>query len=69
MRVPPPIFVSLIVLDTILETRRLDDPVPELVFTFDRERFRAQLGGIAVRFVDALSGAPLRGALTKKVTS
>lgn len=61
LRVPPPVFVSLLVQDSILETRRLDGSEPELVFTYDRERFRAQLGGVAVRFVDALSGSPLTG--------
>ncbi|HEX6883738.1 MAG TPA: sigma-70 family RNA polymerase sigma factor [Planctomycetota bacterium] len=59
LRVAPPVFASLILRDATLETRRIDGPLDELVFTLDRAGLERRLGGIRVRFVDALDGRPL----------
>jgi hypothetical protein len=59
LRAPPPLFVSVILQDEVLATRRIDGPLSELVFTLERERLEAAFGGVRARFVDALSGKPV----------
>jgi len=61
LRVPPPVFVSLFMRDARLDTRRLDGPLEELVLTLDRAALERRFGGLVVRFVDGLSGAPFTG--------
>ncbi len=59
LRAPLPLHVSAIMQDAVLETREVVSPIEELVFTLDRARIEARLGGLRLRAVDALSGAPI----------
>jgi len=59
LRVAPPVYVSVVLLDATLATRRVDGPVSELVFTLERAAIEQRLGGIRARFVDALTGRPI----------
>ena len=61
LRVAPPVYVSVVLLDATLATRLVEGPMTELVFTLERAGIERQLGGIRARFVDALTGMPIRG--------
>ncbi len=58
LSVAPPVHVSVVWLDAILATCRVDGPVPELVFTIGKAQLEGHLGGVSLRFVDALTGGP-----------
>jgi RNA polymerase sigma-70 factor (ECF subfamily) len=62
LRAPLPVYVSAVVQDAVLETRRVDAPVEELRFTIERARLEAKLGGLTLRLIDAGTGAPITGA-------
>jgi len=57
----PPLFVSVILGDATLATRRVDGDEEELVFTLTTADLDARRGGVRVRFVDADDGRPLAG--------
>jgi hypothetical protein len=61
LRAEPPVHVSLIAHDATLTTERVDGPVDVLELPLDRDRLAARLGGVRVRFVDAVDGRPIEG--------
>jgi RNA polymerase sigma factor (sigma-70 family) len=59
---PPPVYISAVLCDVVLETR-LDTGVgEEMVFVIDPEALKSTLGGLTARLVDAHTGAPIEGS-------
>lgn len=57
---PPPLFVSLLLRDFVLETRRIESPVHEIAFHLSAEELTALLASLELTLVDAASGEPVR---------
>ncbi len=55
----PPVWVSAVCRDVVLESRELVAPVDELVFTVEPEQLEDVRGGVRVRLVEAGSGLPI----------
>jgi hypothetical protein len=62
VNVPPPVHVSLVARDFVIETKRVDSPVESLTFTVDPERLLAMLADLVISVVDASTNQPIEGA-------
>jgi protocatechuate 3,4-dioxygenase beta subunit len=62
LRAAPPMWVSAVLRDQVLETRRLEGPVEELVFRISDERAQGLLSTVRLRVIDSASGEPVEGA-------
>ena len=65
----PPVYVSAVFRDIVLQTRRIEQREERLVFQIEPEQLRAQLSGLRLRVVEAASGAPLAGVRVALDTS
>lgn len=63
---PPPVYVSAVLRDLVLETRLDPGLGDEMVFAVDAEALELNLCGLSLRLVDARTGAPLEGFVTPR---
>lgn len=59
----PPVYASAVLRDAVLESRLLRGDEGELVFEIDRDAIASQLASVALRCVDAESGAELDASI------
>jgi RNA polymerase sigma-70 factor (ECF subfamily) len=58
---PPPVYVSAVLADRVLETRLDSGAGDEMTFAIDVKAQKASLASLALRAVDSRSGEPLEG--------
>ncbi len=63
---PPPVFVSAVLGNLVLESRLVDGTGEEIAFTVDLEGLKSNLSTLTLRLVDAETGAPLEGSVTPR---
>ena len=59
---PPPVYVSAVLRDLVLETRLDSGAGEELVFVLDVEALKSRLSALSLRLVDAATGVALAGS-------
>jgi hypothetical protein len=59
---PPPIHVSLVIRQFVIETKRIDSPVQSLTFKVSIEQLMSLTSSLVLRVVDGGTGQPIEGA-------
>jgi hypothetical protein len=62
LQLDPPLYVSVVLGESVLATQHVEDRVDELTFVLELDRFRRSLAGLVVRIVDGGTGMPAANA-------